>query len=236
MTDMSVNINQDSQMPKVVDRKEKSRKISDVALKVFRARGYTRTRMIDIAEAAGIGKGTIYEYFRNKADILRFAFDDYFEVFRNEALSAIAGASGPAGKLIALVDFSFSHIDQWEDHCIAYLDYVSSERSEGKDCFSLANLYDAMDRMFVALISEGQAAGEIDPGIDPNGMAKLLICIYDGIILHHQFESKETDRQSLRKPALALLTGGLLTQRGLSEHPQIPGVSLAEAIKQRRYG
>lgn len=196
-------------MPKIVDKEEKSRLISEVALKVFRSRGYTRTRMADIAEAAGIGKGTIYEYFRNKADMLHYAFDRYFEVFTDGALKAMASAAGPAQKLIALVDFSFEHIAQWEDHCTVYLSYLSSEGSSMEDAFSLDRIYDTMDQLIAALIREGQAAGEIDPGIDPAAMAKLFSCIYDGVILHRLFESKATDRKALHRAARALLAGGL---------------------------
>jgi AcrR family transcriptional regulator len=199
----------DVSMPKIVDKKEKSQVISDAALKVFRTRGFARARMTDIAEAAGIGKGTVYEYFKNKIDILRFAFDRYFEVFTDGALKAMADAAGPAQKLIALIDFSFEHIAQWEDHCTAYLSYLSSEGSGTEDVFSLDSLYDAMEQMLAALMREGQAAGEINAGIDPSSMAKLFICIYDGVILHRRFESKAADRQALHQAARALLAHGL---------------------------
>jgi TetR/AcrR family fatty acid metabolism transcriptional regulator len=50
-------------MPKIVDKKKKAEAISDAALKVFRERGYNKARMADIARMAGMGKGTLYEYF-----------------------------------------------------------------------------------------------------------------------------------------------------------------------------
>ncbi len=40
--------------------------ILDTALKLFVENGYIDTKIIDIANAAGIGKGTIYEYFSSK--------------------------------------------------------------------------------------------------------------------------------------------------------------------------
>ena len=48
-------------MPKIVDKKKKVEAISDAALKVFRKHGYNKTRMVDIAQMAGMGKGTLYE-------------------------------------------------------------------------------------------------------------------------------------------------------------------------------
>ena len=68
-------------MPKIVDKQAKTQAIAAAAIKVFRQRGFHQTRMADVAAAAGVGKGTLYEYFQDKADILRFAFEDYFSTF-----------------------------------------------------------------------------------------------------------------------------------------------------------
>ena len=69
-------------MPRTVDKEEKARSIGRAALKVFRQKGYHPTRMSDIAKAAGVGKGTVYEYFRNKLQILQFVLDEYFTAFK----------------------------------------------------------------------------------------------------------------------------------------------------------
>ncbi|RMF59539.1 MAG: TetR/AcrR family transcriptional regulator, partial [Calditrichaeota bacterium] len=47
--------------PKVVDKTAKRQEILDAALRVFARKGFKNTKMIDIAEEARIGKGTIYE-------------------------------------------------------------------------------------------------------------------------------------------------------------------------------
>lgn len=43
--------------------------ILDTALDLFVQKGYLDTKIIDIANAAGIGKGTIYEYFSSKEEL-----------------------------------------------------------------------------------------------------------------------------------------------------------------------
>src|SRR5437016_730234 len=44
--------------------------ILDAATKVFAARGFHRTTIRDVAKAAGIADGTIYNYFENKTALL----------------------------------------------------------------------------------------------------------------------------------------------------------------------
>lgn len=45
--------------------------IIDAAVQVFSTKGYHNTRMEEIAIAAGIGKGTIYEYFESKLHLFQ---------------------------------------------------------------------------------------------------------------------------------------------------------------------
>jgi len=197
-------------MPKIVDKEEKARAISDAALKVFRRKGYPGTRMVDIAEVADIGKGTVYEYFKNKADILKFAFDQYFSTFTEGAREAMSSATGAADKLLAFVDFALGHIADWEDHCTAYVDYFSSEKSGKGGTYSLSAIYQAAEGMIAGLVKEGQSAGEIDPSYDPQAMGELLVSIYDGIILRRLFDEKGVDRFLLRKTANEFVGKGLL--------------------------
>ena len=58
-------------MPKIVDKEAKKLDIVHAALKEFARRGVANTKMADIATAAGIGKGTIYEYFKDKNEMRR---------------------------------------------------------------------------------------------------------------------------------------------------------------------
>lgn len=49
-------------------------KILASAIQVFYKKSIAKTRMIDIASQAGIGKSTIYEYFTSKRQLIRDAF------------------------------------------------------------------------------------------------------------------------------------------------------------------
>src|SRR5271163_4659645 len=48
----------------------------DAAKRVFVRRGYPRTNIADICKEAGVARGTIYQYFRNKRDVLIALLDD----------------------------------------------------------------------------------------------------------------------------------------------------------------
>src|SRR5215213_4717453 len=58
--------------------------ILDAATKVFAQRGFHRTTIRDVAKAAGVADGTIYNYFENKTALLLGILDRMNETERRE--------------------------------------------------------------------------------------------------------------------------------------------------------
>jgi len=58
-------------------KKQKRELILEATYDIFVEKGYTNTKIIDIAKRSGIGKGTVYEYFDSKEAIFMALFD-YF--------------------------------------------------------------------------------------------------------------------------------------------------------------
>jgi AcrR family transcriptional regulator len=197
-------------MAKKVDRHAKRKDIGAAAIRVFRQLGYHHTRMADIAEAARVGKGTLYEYFENKADILRFAFEEYFGAFKVGAVTAMDGVDTPSERLLALIDFALVHSDEWEDHCAVYVDYLGTDRSTKDETpISLENIYGEMRALLREVVAQGQNAGEIREDLDPDTTAEFLLSIFDGIVLHRVLDQRRSDTKSVQKTAVGIVSRGL---------------------------
>src|ERR1700676_1570258 len=57
--------------PRAQEPAERRAAILDAALAEFAARGFADTRLDDVARHAGIAKGTIYLYFRDKENLFQ---------------------------------------------------------------------------------------------------------------------------------------------------------------------
>jgi len=64
---------------------------------MFLKKGFQETSMREIAEAAGLGKSTLYDYFRTKDEILVYFFEDQLNDL-TEAAQQIAMQNIPADK------------------------------------------------------------------------------------------------------------------------------------------
>ena len=71
----------------------KRKAIIEAGLKVFSQKGFHDARMEEIAVAAGIGKGTIYEYFSSKShlfqEIMSVSVNSYYETLAIKDLNAV---------------------------------------------------------------------------------------------------------------------------------------------------
>jgi AcrR family transcriptional regulator len=71
--------------------------ILDAATQVFAEKGFNRATIRDVARAAGVADGTIYNYFANKTDLLFGLLDRLNDTERRpESLAQAAEASVPA--------------------------------------------------------------------------------------------------------------------------------------------
>lgn len=82
---------------------ERRRQILTAAAQVFAEKGFDRATIADIAQAAGVAEGSIYNYFKNKSDLLinipRQAIQPTVESMSAQ-IAAIADAAPPPEQML----------------------------------------------------------------------------------------------------------------------------------------
>ncbi len=77
--------------------------ILDAATRVFASKGFNRATIRDVAQAAGVADGTIYNYFANKTDLLFGLLDRLNDTERRPASLALAAEASFADYFRAYV-------------------------------------------------------------------------------------------------------------------------------------
>lgn len=94
-------------MGKVAENKQqKEQNLLDTAFRLFTTKGIVKTSVSDIAEQAGVAKGTFYLYFRDKYDIQNKLIVYKAELMFRHALdrSDWQSLTSPADKIVAILD------------------------------------------------------------------------------------------------------------------------------------
>lgn len=85
-------------------QEQKRRQILDAAATVFAAKGFHKALMDDVAARAGIGKGTIYRYFRDKEELFFSILDAGMDDLKAQLQVAAGRKNAPDRKLAAMVN------------------------------------------------------------------------------------------------------------------------------------
>ncbi|WP_054693779.1 TetR/AcrR family transcriptional regulator [Syntrophomonas palmitatica] len=93
--------------------KKKREAILDAAARVFSGKGYHNARMEEIAVEAGIGKGTIYEYFSSKLQLFQAMMERSLQVYYETMESVISDAMPFAERFRHLLE---GHLSFYQDN------------------------------------------------------------------------------------------------------------------------
>jgi AcrR family transcriptional regulator len=176
--------------PDLRDRKEKA--ILEAAAAVFADRGFRTARVADVAERAGVGKGTVYEYFRSKEDLFLRLFDWY----TNEAFASMRGElERPSGSAVdALRRSGETLLASCREMLPFYpltMEFWSASTApefKGRLVDEFRTLYRRFRSALAGAIRAGIAQGEIVPQVDAEGVAAVLVSAYDGLFLQAWFD------------------------------------------------
>jgi len=171
--------------PKIVDKEEKKQQILEAAIRVFAKFGLPNTRMLHIAQAAGIGKGTIYEYFRSKEDLFIAAFNAFVKESNTRIEKRVRQIHDPEEKLRAYfrgwIEIADSDVMELADIMLDM--WAEGIRStEEKDKFNLKGMYENYREQIVQILDEGVRQKKFKP-MDTTIVSSIIIGTLDGLFI-----------------------------------------------------
>ncbi len=135
-------------------------KILRSAGRIIGRSGFRRTTITEIAEAAGIGKATVYLYFKDKQDILATLVQQETQNILGQIRDAVAAESKVAGRLRAFILTRYRSI-----HSLLELYNATSKvLLEDNECIREATAdYGEQELAIVqTLLDQGRETGELD--------------------------------------------------------------------------
>jgi len=200
-----------------LSRKEEKRAlIIEAAAKVFARRGFASTLMAEIAIEAGIGKGTLYEYFDSKEDLFFTVFEWFVKATEAEAKVSISALGGSASeRLDALSDSLMSSWAQMEDMYSLVMEFWSaSASSQMRERFKQAfkNGYSDFRQIVSTLIRDGIERGEFQPHVDIESVAAALVGTWDALLLQAWFDD-DFNPLTAARGFMTVVINGLTSRR-----------------------
>lgn len=176
------------------------------AVTQFAEHGYAETEMETIAVAAGVAKGTLYRYFKNKEELFLAAVDRSFERLTEFVFEAIVCVEEP----IAIIRTSFRAIARFCHKNPLVLELLAEERSVFRDRPPRHLLHRNKSRPFFAdIVRRGIEQGTFRE-VDPNAVVQTLVYLMQGLIHGSRQEGSSEELVPRAEQAVDLMLRGLL--------------------------
>ncbi len=182
-------------------------KIFDTALQLFNKKGYDRVTVDDVCKKAGISKGTFYNYFKSKDQIIIEEFlkiDHYYQ----EMLPEINSKESYLERMKTFARLSLKYISEQGAPTvrIAYYSQLSPSIKTSPIVSPKRPLYQMAER----LAREAQENGELRGDIPSEEIANTVIRAMRGIIYEWCLHNGKFDLEEAGEELVQILVHGLL--------------------------
>ena len=177
--------------PKIIDKWAKRAAITQVAAEVFARKGFQGASVDDVAAAAGVSKGSLYSYFKNKEELFYATFQAFQTQLVLECETIMATEQTASGKLRVCLMLSMESCHEHIELFPLTLElWAAASSGSARERFAVVMeaLYRELRGMTAGLINTGKANGEFRQDVDAEAVAAWLVGGLDGMMLQYWFD------------------------------------------------
>ena len=194
-------------MPKIVDYEAKKRMIMEKAVDLFLIKGVQGTHLVDIAQACHIGRTTIYQYFRNKDQILEYTIQHLFKGLREDVRASVITDEDSAYEKIRKIIPAIVQQYLKNRKMVVLVDLWLILIRENNPLVKQVKIHMEVSRtVFQDLLEQGIRQGEIRQ-LDARSMAFTLYAMVESFLLHMALHQENDSSEHI--DSLQILLDGL---------------------------
>lgn len=213
---------------------ESRRRILESARDVFFRDGFMRANLDEVAEKAGVAKGTLYRYFESKADLYVAVLTHNHEIFLDLMREAGEQGESAVDRVRSIARFYFAH---WLDHPDYFQIFwaVDNESVIGElpreVIDQISSFWERNLNVTHQVLEQGVAAGELVP-CDTWEIANVLWSIANSLI---ESDNTRARRQIRRRPLEPLYMHAIeIVMRGILVDPARIALAPPQPVRETR--
>lgn len=190
-------------------------RILDAASRLFYQNGYNATGLDSIIAEAGVTKGNFYYHFKTKQELAAATVEWYKQgAYRDLHIQPVFPGEGPLEILFRVLGRLVDRTVSTDEGCGirgCYFGNLALELSINSEVVrrALEGVFREMRGAMTGLLLQAREAGEIDPGIDPQQAASLVLALIEGAVMM----AKTTQDDGEARRALEFIKGWLAPGR-----------------------
>jgi AcrR family transcriptional regulator len=191
-------------------KEEKIDKILTTALSLLARNGYENTTINDIADTAGISRGLLHYYFKDKEDLAAKALTFGFGPMWDSSVGKMQSAESPEQLADKMIEVLKNNIKENPDFSALLFEmWVSARRSAKIRKVFNDGMNEAVDRL-KTLLGFASNAGiiKVSPE-EAEGTVRVLLAMYHGLAIQLLASPEKIDDRKMWAPIRKMLLSAL---------------------------
>ena len=197
----------------MVDEKSKEDHILDVAKKIIEEKGFYNTRMDDIAERAGVAKGTLYLYFKSKDDLFSRLIEREYNKVVGGLIKVAELKDDVTSKLDAVIEGFLEYMEENRDFFLSIMYEAPSIKKDNLRKRIRENnrvIQETLGR----LVEEGIKEGIIRNDVEVPVIVGCIIGTVSRVIFYAINFDKKRSLISFKDSIMKVIFSGILKEKG----------------------
>ncbi len=182
-------------------KEEKKERLLQESIKLFTQKGFEQTSVEDITNGAGVAKGTFYNFFNKKEDVLLYYLDKELVKSRYEIECKLNDASSIIDRLELLIFTYLKYIFRNKDFAKILVRERVCKIGTGRNWNEMVLLQAISNHL-----SEAKERGEIKESVDLDSLAELVFAIFTMYTIYWLNGMIATKKQCVEKIRAVLRT------------------------------
>ncbi|MBI3942540.1 MAG: TetR/AcrR family transcriptional regulator [Chloroflexi bacterium] len=179
-------------------RQERADLILQAAEAILAAKGYHETSMDEIAARVGVSKGTVYQHFPSKEELIFALLDQEISLFLQSIEQVFSGATTARARLELFLDYAYRELDgKRMQFLMTLFTSMDAPRSLIEQKMPLRERMEQLQRCIHAVLEEGKAAGEFDLAISTDVMAIIFLSLISPMAYMYIVAKGQLSREEL---------------------------------------
>ncbi len=184
-------------MLKEKQRQERATLILQAAEAIFAEKGYHETSMEEIATRVGVAKGTVYQHFTSKEELVFALFEREWEEAQQMVEQVVTIDASARARLESILHHTYQGL--LGKHMQLMLSLYSSldiQKCVLEKRLQMRNRMNRLATPIRAILEEGRATGEFDPAISTSVMLTTFFSVlfsrkYEWLVASEQLSPEE---------------------------------------------
>ncbi len=187
-------------MARIIDKEEKRFDIARASIPFFAQKGIAQTSIDEIAKSAGVAKGTIYLYFKNKEEIILTIWDMLAARHQEVFHARITETMSAQEKIVELFNFSECKEDHdKEELLILYQNFLSTMLIDKTGLYTnyFATICQRDYDIIAECIQQGIAKGELEVH-DVDKLTNSIMIFMEGTVIQAKMNNLNFEQTQSR--------------------------------------